>query len=81
MCVLLLPWDGFLQRGLLCRQQLQPAVHSADCAGLLPAPQSPPALKGTGGTIYVSLRELGDILLYKESAVCVGRVLGLSLTS
>lgn len=67
-----------MQLRLLPGQQWHPATYSANYSGLSPA------LQGTEGAVYVSLREqtpvpLGDVLLYKESAVCAGHVLGLSL--
>lgn len=83
--MLLFLWDRFTQLRLLSRQQLHPATYSANYSGLPPVLQLPSALKDTGGAAYVSLREqtpipLEDVLLYKESGICVGHVLGLSLT-
>lgn len=74
-----------MQPRLLPREQRHPATCSANYSGLPPALQLPLALKGTGGAVYVSLREqtpipLGDVLLCKESGICAGHVLGLSLT-
>lgn len=67
--------------GAVTQAAAAPPAYCAGPAGLLPAPQVPPALKGTAGTTCVSSREIGGVLLCKEAAVSVGRSLGFSLTS
>lgn len=58
-----------MQLRLLPGQQWHPATYSANYSGLSPA------LQGTEGAVYVSLREQtpvppGDVLLYRVCRLC-----------